>query len=80
MGGAHAETPLRWAASSDDVEVLDALVEAGADVEAPGSVIDVEVQHDWNQDVAARGDVQEFWDRRGGETPRPTCDSAVGFG
>jgi ankyrin repeat protein len=38
--GSHAETPLHWAASSDDVEVLDALVAAGADVEAPGSVID----------------------------------------
>jgi uncharacterized protein len=40
FGGSHAETPLHWAASSDDVEVLDALVEAGADIEAPGSVID----------------------------------------
>jgi hypothetical protein len=38
--GPHAETPLHWAASSDDVEVLDALVAAGADVDAPGSVID----------------------------------------
>jgi hypothetical protein len=40
FGGSHAERPLHWAASSDDVEVLDALVEAGADIEAPGSVID----------------------------------------
>jgi len=40
FGGAHAERRLHWAASSDDVEVLDALVEAGADIEAPGSVID----------------------------------------
>jgi hypothetical protein len=40
FGGSHAETALQWAASSDDVEVLDALVEAGADIEAPGSVID----------------------------------------
>jgi ankyrin repeat protein len=40
FGGSHAETPLHWAASSDDVGVLDALVAAGADVEAPGSVID----------------------------------------
>jgi ankyrin repeat protein len=37
--GPHAETPLHWAASSDDVEVLDALVDAGADVEAPGAVL-----------------------------------------
>jgi len=40
FGGSHAETPLHWAASSDDVDLLDALVEAGADLEAPGSVID----------------------------------------
>jgi len=37
--GPHSETPLHWAASSDDVEVLDALVDAGADVEAPGAVL-----------------------------------------
>ena len=37
--GPHPETPLHWAASSDDVEVLDALVDAGADVEAPGAVL-----------------------------------------
>jgi ankyrin repeat protein len=35
----HPETPLHWAASSDDVEVLDALLDAGADIEAPGAVI-----------------------------------------
>jgi hypothetical protein len=39
-GGAHGETALHWAASSDDVEVRDALLDAGADLEAPGSVID----------------------------------------
>jgi uncharacterized protein len=37
--GAHPETPLHWAASSDDVEVLDALIDAGADVEAPGAIL-----------------------------------------
>lgn len=36
--GGHAETALHWAASSDDVEVLDALLDAGADIEAPGAV------------------------------------------
>jgi hypothetical protein len=35
----HTETPLHWAASSDDVEVLDALLDAGADIEAPGAVL-----------------------------------------
>jgi ankyrin repeat protein len=33
-----AETPLHWAASSDDVAVLDALLDAGADIEAGGAV------------------------------------------
>jgi hypothetical protein len=37
--GRHAETPLHWAASSDDVAVLDALLDSGANIEAPGSVI-----------------------------------------
>lgn len=38
-GGAHTETPLHWASSSDDVTALDALVECGADIEATGGVI-----------------------------------------
>src|SRR5207302_7722531 len=38
--GPHAETPLHWAASSNDLEVLDALIDAGADTEMAGSVID----------------------------------------
>ncbi len=33
------ETPLHWAASSDDVEVLDALLDGGADLEKPGACI-----------------------------------------
>jgi hypothetical protein len=33
-----AETALHWAASSDDVEVLDALLDSGADIEAPGAI------------------------------------------
>ncbi len=37
--GPHTETPLHWAASSDDVAVLDALLDAGADIEAGGGVI-----------------------------------------
>lgn len=37
--GPHAETPLHWAASSDDIAALDALLDAGADIEAPGAAI-----------------------------------------
>lgn len=37
--GRHSERPLHWAASSDDVDALDALLDHGADIEAPGGVI-----------------------------------------
>ena len=39
FSGPHTETPLHWAASSDDVEAIDALLDAGADIDAPGAVI-----------------------------------------
>ena len=35
----HAETPLHWAASSDDTDAVDALLDAGAAIDAPGAVI-----------------------------------------
>jgi len=37
--GRHSEKPLHWAASSDDVEVLDALLDVGADIDARGGCI-----------------------------------------
>jgi uncharacterized protein YndB with AHSA1/START domain/ankyrin repeat protein len=39
FNGKHPETPLHWAASSNDVAALDALLDAGADIEATGAVI-----------------------------------------
>ncbi|WP_035749062.1 ankyrin repeat domain-containing protein [Arthrobacter sp. 35W] len=38
--GPFPETALHWAASSNDVEALDALLDAGADIEAPGASFD----------------------------------------
>ena len=35
-GGDRPETPLHWAASTDDVEVAVALIDGGADLETPG--------------------------------------------
>ena len=37
--GKFPETPLHWAASCDDVDVLDALLDGGADIEATGASI-----------------------------------------
>jgi ankyrin repeat protein len=37
--GGAPETPLHWAASSDDLDVGEALIDAGADLETPGGSI-----------------------------------------
>jgi uncharacterized protein len=39
VGESHSETALHWAASNNDVELIDALLDAGADLEASGGVI-----------------------------------------
>ena len=38
-GGDKPETPLHWAASNDDVDVAQALIDGGADLETPGGSI-----------------------------------------
>jgi uncharacterized protein len=38
-GGDRPETPLHWAASSDDADVADALISGGARIETPGGSI-----------------------------------------
>jgi uncharacterized protein len=69
--GPHTETPLHWAASSDDVEVLDALLDAGADIEARGAVIgggtpisDATAFGQWNaaRRLVERGAHTTFWE------------------
>lgn len=76
-GSFHTETPLHWAASCDDVAVLDVLLDAGADIEAPGAVLGGGAPLDdavgfgqWN---AARRLVE-----RGARTPLPEA-AALGL-
>lgn len=68
--GGHTETALHWAASCDDVDVLDALIDAGADLEAGGGVIgngtplaDAVAFGQWNaaRRLVARGAVANLW-------------------
>jgi uncharacterized protein len=65
-----AETPLHWAASSDDVPLIDALLDGGADIEAPGAVFtggtpmsDAVVFAQWNaaNRLLARGATTTLW-------------------
>lgn len=69
-GDGAAETALHWAASSDDVAVIDALLDGGADVEAPGAVFtggtamsDAVVFAQWNaaRRLLARGAQTTLW-------------------
>lgn len=65
-----AETPLHWAASSDDVALIDALLDAGADLEIDGAVFtggtpmsDAVIFAQWNaaRRLLARGAKVTFW-------------------
>ena len=69
--GKLSETPLHWAASSDDVSVLDALLDHGADIEAPGAVIgggtpiaDAAAFGQWNaaKRLVERGATTTLWE------------------
>lgn len=40
IGKAHSETPLHWAASNNDVALIDTLLDHGATIDAEGGVID----------------------------------------
>jgi hypothetical protein len=44
-GGDRPETPLHWAASTDDVDVAVALVDGGADLETPGGSIGTQLDN-----------------------------------
>jgi ankyrin repeat protein len=44
-GGDRPETPLHWAASTDDVEVAVALLDGGADLETPGGSIGTQLDN-----------------------------------
>lgn len=76
MGGNAPERPLHWAASSNDVAAIDALLDGGADLEGPGAIF---------TDGAAMSDAVIFaqWDaarrllERGAKT---TLTQAAGLG
>lgn len=70
FAGPHTETPLHWAASSDDLAALDALLDAGADIEADGAVhtggtplSDAVVFAQWNaaRRLVERGAAMTIW-------------------
>lgn len=89
---ATPETPLHWAASSDDVAAIDALLDGGANIEAPGAVFtggtpmsDAVVFAQWNaaRRLVERGARTTLWQSaalglldRMGEAPRDEVTNA----
>ena len=64
------ETALHWAASNDDVVLIDALLDAGADIESPGAIFtggapmsDAVIFAQWNaaRRLLERGAKTTFW-------------------
>jgi uncharacterized protein len=91
FAGAHCETPLHWAASSDDVAAVDALLDAGADIEADGAVhtggaplSDAVVFAQWNaaRRLVERGAAMTVWQAaalgHADEVERQLDDGAAG--
>ncbi len=74
--GNHEETPLHWAASCDDVAVLDALLDHGADIEARGAVIDGGTPL---ADAVALGLMERVAGHFSGKTPPDTSDITNAF-
>lgn len=70
------ETPLHWAASSDDVHVAAALIDAGADVDAPDGSIGTPLG---NAVGYACWDVARLLVARGAEVAQPWQASALGL-
>jgi uncharacterized protein len=75
-GGERPETPLHWAASSDDVEVAAALIEGGARLDTPGGSIGTPLDNAigytcWN--------VAQLLVDRGATVEKPWHASALGL-
>jgi uncharacterized protein len=68
----HQETALHWAASNDDVALIDALLDAGADIEHPGSSIGGGPPVQSALGYAQWAAVRRLWER-GAETGLVTC-------
>jgi ankyrin repeat protein len=77
-GGSFAETPLHWAASTDDLEVAETLCDLGADIEAQGASIAGGPPLD---DAVGYGcwQVAHFLVRRGARVDRLWHASALGL-
>ena len=72
--GYHEERALHWAASADDVAAIDALLDGGADIEAPGAVFtggtamsDAVIFAQWRaaRRLLERGAKTTFWQAAG---------------
>jgi len=74
--GSHEETPLHWAASSNDLAALDALLDGGAEIDAPGAIIGGETALEDARGFGNRNAAMRLIERGASVTP----DDAAGFG